>query len=302
MARNRKAEPPVLTDLTAALRGFAFPSRIVQSSDHIRRLHWYTACRLVLEGGFDPDDVVPRPPIVVETRGRSKYLHHDPSSARTGERVVLGGLKTKNIDVTVAIRGIGPVVAVSLKGSHNAFRNLTNRMEEAAGDCTNLHMSYPALVYGFWHVLRANEENDPEPSAHFALTDGRYETGDVALLADGRLSEGVERYAHALERLSDREDLRDHPSKYEACALTLVSSRGGPTMCGVYASFPLRESILDYNRMFARLYRIYDERYVFQAPALRTITARNIWNPESPLLADTVATGGAFSEFIARTD
>ena len=58
---------------------------------------------------------------------------------------MLGGLKTKDVDVVVSKPGIGPCVAVSIKGTLNAFRNLTNRMEEAVGDCTNLHISYPNL-------------------------------------------------------------------------------------------------------------------------------------------------------------
>ena len=80
------------------------------------------------------------------------------SAGSRGERTILGGLKTKDVDVVVAKHGIGPVMAVSMKGTLNAFRNLTNRMEEAVGDCTNLHISYPALVYGFLQVMRANRE------------------------------------------------------------------------------------------------------------------------------------------------
>lgn len=56
--------------------------------------------------------------------------------------------------------GIGPCIAVSMKGSLNAFRDLTNRLEEAVGDCTNIHIAYPALVYGFMHVGHANRHND----------------------------------------------------------------------------------------------------------------------------------------------
>src|SRR5579863_1344341 len=33
-----------------------------------------------------------------------------------------------------------------------------NRMEEAAGDCTNIHLAYQGLVYAFWHIFRANVE------------------------------------------------------------------------------------------------------------------------------------------------
>ncbi len=140
-------ESPALASLQQALTRFAFPASNVQSSRHIRSLHWYVACRLVIEGGFHPDRIRPRPPISVERRRDGILLHHDPSAAKPGERTILGGLKTKRVDVTVTVPTIGPVLAVSLKGTHNAFRNLTNRMEEAAGDCTNLHMAYPARLF-----------------------------------------------------------------------------------------------------------------------------------------------------------
>ena len=42
--------------LAEALKGFAMPSGRTQSQAHIRPLHWYVACRLVLEGGFSPCD------------------------------------------------------------------------------------------------------------------------------------------------------------------------------------------------------------------------------------------------------
>ena len=293
-------EAPTLTSLRDALVRFAFPDSGVQTSRHILALHWYVACRLVVEGGFDPDRIRPRPPITVERSRHGALLHHDPGAAKSGERTILGGLKTKRLDVTVTVPAIGPVLAVSLKGSHNAFRNLTNRMEEAAGDCTNLHMAYPALVYAFWHVLRANEADDPAPVAHFRLREGRYDVHDMALLSGGQLTEPLQRYRRALERLSDREDLRDHPSRYEACGLTLVRTRGGPDDCGVYPDHPGPRSILDYNRMFQRLYAIYDRRFVYQAPALRSRTEREAWDPESPLLRDSISRDEAFAEMEVR--
>ena len=33
---------------------------------------------------------------------------------------------------------------------------MTNRMEETIGECTNLHITYPALVLGYLVLLRAN--------------------------------------------------------------------------------------------------------------------------------------------------
>ncbi len=294
-----KAEPVALTDLAKALKTFAFPSDKTQSSRHIKRLHWYVACRLVIEGGFHPDWIKPRPPFqVIRSRGKM-VLHHDPSVATAGERTVLGGLKTKKIDVTAAVPGIGPALAISLKGTHNAFRNLTNRMEEAAGDCTNIHLAYPALVYGFWHVVRANEEADEAPSAHFDLVEGRYDAADITVHSSGELASSVARLAHALERLSERDDLRDAPSSYEACALTLASGRLS-NAGQVYPSFPPADHILDYNRFFGRLYALYDLRFVYQAPQLAPRTTRLVWSPDSPFLRETVLRSSAFAEMTPR--
>lgn len=291
-------ETPVLISLKEALTQFAFPPANVQTSKHIIPLHWYVACRLVIEGGFDPDQIFPRPPITVKKRRRALLLHHDPSAAKHGERTILGGLKTKQLDVTVTVPTIGPVLAVSLKGTQNAFRNLTNRMEEAAGDCTNIHMAYPALVYAFWSVLRANEADDPAPVAHFKLKDGHYAVPDLAFQEGGEPTETIKRYRQALLRLSERDDLRDHPSRYEACGLTFVKARGGPAECGVYAGHS--DPKLDYNRMFQRLYAIFDRRFVYTAPALRSRTKRKVWDPESPLLADTITRQDAFAEMEPR--
>ena len=111
-----------------------------------------------------------------------------------------------------------------------------------------------ALVrFAFSDVLRANEADDPVPMSHFRLKDGRYDARDLALLSDGELAAPVQRDRHALERLSEREDLRDAPSRYGACSLTLVKCRGGPEECGVHAGYPVPRSLLDYNRMFRRL-------------------------------------------------
>ena len=129
-SRNRRETPCQWISSLDAFRRFATHSGGVQSARHIKPLHWYIACRLVLEGGFPPDDIMPRPPFSVVTRGRRRaYLSYDPVLAGSGERIVLGGLKTKNVDVVVTKNGIGPVMAISCKGVTKAFRNLTNRME-----------------------------------------------------------------------------------------------------------------------------------------------------------------------------
>ena len=197
-----------------------------------------------------------------------RILHHDPEIAKGGERPILGGLKTKDVDVTVMIPAVGPVLAISLKGISKSFRNLTNRMEEAVGDCTNLHMAYPALVCGFWQLLRANEEDYPEGAGSIKLVDGAYDRDDVSFLSGGQPTDKVARYSRALERLSGRNDLREPPSTYEACALTVVQCRGTPAETRVYSSFPRRDAGLDANEMFKKLYSCYDRRFVYLASKL----------------------------------
>ena len=110
-----------------------------QGQQHIKPIHKYVSIRLVLEGGFRPDEITPHPPLKVETRNGRHHLRFDPKAEDAREHTVLGGLKSKRVDIVVCKEGVGPLVAVSVKGTGNAFRNLTNRMEEAIGDSTNVH-------------------------------------------------------------------------------------------------------------------------------------------------------------------
>ena len=151
--------PPYLR-LDAALAQF-IAVRETQGQQHIKPLHQHIAIRLVIEAGFHPDEITPHPPLLVETRGDHNRLVFDQRAQRENEQTVLGGLKTKDIDVVVAKPRIGPVIAISVKGTGGAFRNLTNRMEEAIGDSTNLHIMYPGLVYAFLHVLKAHRAGAP---------------------------------------------------------------------------------------------------------------------------------------------
>lgn len=108
--------------LREALTAFAENVSGHQGSAHIMPLHWYVACRMVVEGGFHPEDITPRPPFTVTNRGGRHFLEHNPEAGSSGERTILGGLKTKDLDVVVTRNGIGPVIAVSMKGTLNAFR------------------------------------------------------------------------------------------------------------------------------------------------------------------------------------
>ncbi|MCR6659933.1 MAG: hypothetical protein NVV72_11545 [Asticcacaulis sp.] len=109
-----------------------------------------------------------------------------------------------------------------------AFRNLTNRMEETIGECTNLHITYPAMVVGYFVVLRANRtlehaseapdlqdadnaaaetpesanENDidEEDEVPVAAYGKKVSKNDLAFDDDGRVVEGIVRFHAALSR------------------------------------------------------------------------------------------------------
>ena len=276
-----------LISLKAALMAFV-EAAATQSQMHIRPLHDHIVQRLVIEGGFRPDDISPRPPLRVESRGRggmqSNSLVYDAAVAQPGEQTVLGGLKTKDVDVVVAKPGIGPCLAISVKGSFNAFRNLTNRMEEAAGDCTNLHISYPALVYGFLHVIRANRSADVS------------NRNDVAINDDGTIVDSIRRYHDVMSRLTNRMDLRNDVSRYEAVAIALVHPRG-ISMADVVGDFPLATSPVAFGRFFEKLYASYELRFVYSAPALESRTRRLVWDVNSPAIEMAMASG-----FVPRID
>ena len=261
--------------LQQALDEFVLATTGTQGQGHIRPLHHYVACRLVIEGGFPPSDITPHPPFVVtEVRGGRKLLHYDDSVARSGELTVLGGLKTKAVDVAVAKAGVGPVVAISVKGALKAFRNLmTNRMEEAIGDCTNLHISYPALVFGFLQVLRANR---PGPGI---------ESNDICIAANGSVADLVVRYHNVLVRLDGRRDIRDEPTKYEAVAVALVKP-DLPHRGTLVTTYPLPDSPLSLSSFFEKIYRSYDLRFVYPAPNLEAVTQRLVWDESSPAFSD----------------
>lgn len=279
------------TPQAEALRAFAAFTGKTQSAGQIKPLHWHVACRLVIEGGFDPDDIVPRPPFRVQSRaGQPPLLHHEPDLGGGGERTILGGLKTKNVDVVVTREGVGPVLAVSCKGVTAAFRNLTNRMEETIGECTNLHITYPALVLGYLVLLRANRRIDSaleavaEAGNEAAAPERVLAANDIAMTEGGEPVAGIMRFHNALRELIGRRGIRDDVSRYEAIGLGLVemlaADRGA-----LLADYPGEDSPLRLAGFFDTLYLRYDERFVTSAPDLAAKTRRLVWDPASPGLA-----------------
>ena len=252
-----------------AFRHFAEFEGRTQSQMHIRPLHEYVTCRLVLEGGFHPFELTPRPPLRVETTGRRHRLAYDPEATTVSEATILGGLKTKDVDIVAVKEGIGPVLAVSCKGMTGAVRNLTNRLEETIGECTNIHIAYPTLVFGYLFLIRANREGN-----QVART-------DVVIDGDGNPVEGVVRFHQALSAMTGRLGLRNDASRYEAIAMALVEV--SPDSVGeLTAAFPPGDSPIHFDQFFRTMYRRYDERYVVSAPTLAKKTRRLEWSPDSP--------------------
>lgn len=284
-------------NLQQALRHFATYSGPTQSQQHIKPLHWYVACRLVLEGGFHPDNITPHPPFAVVTQRGVTALQFAPNLATGSERTILGGLKTKSVDVVVTKEGIGPVLVVSCKGMTGAFRNLTNRMEETIGECTNLHITYPAMVFGYLFIIRANRaaavvaeiaEDERIPARTLAAN-------DIAVQRGGEPVEAILRFHAALRELTGRRGIRNDGSRYEAVALALIETTGADAG-EVLAGFPRPDSPLRLEQFFQALYLRYEERYLYGAPELKAITQRLAWSPESPVFSHP---GNVASEFPA---
>lgn len=277
------------TTQSDALTAFANFKGKTESASHIKPVHWYVACRLVVEGGFDPEDITPRPPFRIQRRsGKAPRLHLDLSKAGGGERTVLGGLKTKNVDVVVTREGIGPVLAVSCKGVTGAFRNLTNRMEETIGECTNLHITYPALVLGYLVLLRGNRRIDSlleRTAAAEGDSPRKLKENDIAIAEGGAPVEGIMRFHNALRELVGRRGIRNDVSRYEAIGLGLVEMATA-SQGSLLASYPDADSPLRLERFFGTLMLQYDARFVTSAPNLASKTKRLEWAADSPALRD----------------
>jgi hypothetical protein len=134
-------------------------------------------------------------------------------------------------------------------------------------------MSYPALVYGFFQVLRATKAGAGVPP------------NDVCISAAGTVTEVIARYHDVLARLEGRRDLRDEATKYEAIALALANP-DEPGRGTVLQTYPASGSPLSFAGFFEKLYRAYDLRFVYAAPKLESMTRRLEWDPSSPALTD----------------
>ena len=265
-----KLELPPFLNLKAALREFAIITA-TQAQQHIKPIHRHLAMRLVLEGGFHPDEISPHPPLGAKRSLQRNLLYFDPKCEEEREQTVLGGLKSKSVDVVVVKAGVGPVVAISVKGTIGAFRNLTNRMEEAIGDSANIHIMYPGLVYGFLHVLKGND-----------VRRASLKPNDIAINERGDVVPSIQRYHDVLLGLSGRKFVRDDVARYEAVGLGLVNPHDD--LGALTELFPAMKSPLHIGRFIASMHATYDLRFPYVASSVIALK-RLIWDADSPALA-----------------
>lgn len=260
---------PAFLQIESALKAFV-SALITQDQGHIKPLHKYLSLRLVIEGGFQPEELSPRPPLVSNKVGNRHFLSIDSSFENSSERTIVGGVKSKNVDIVINKAGIGPVIAISVKGTGNAFRNLTNRMEEIIGDCANIHMMYPGLIYGFLHVIKANHADQPNVG-----------TNDVCIDRQGNVVSSILRWHNVLSELTGRKMLTDDAMRYEAISLILAETLT-PNEGQLFTTFPDQGSPLRLERFFGQLYSLYDLRFAYKLS--RDISVKRVeWAEDSPI-------------------
>lgn len=236
-----------------------------QSQEHIRPIHSYCAARLVLEGGFPPEWVVPRQALSSKKITNTVYgLESASTVPKASEHWVLGGIKYKDVDVTVLVPGLGPALGISGKSTGNAFRNLTNRMEEALGECTNIHLMYPGFVFGFLHLIKFAKESEVGN-----VQDASFDEDNSPLPA-------IRRYYEVFLALAGRNTITDPGMRYEAVGLLIYRcTSSGPK---IWTDYPPKDSAVHFSKFFQRLYDLYDIRFGYPEPSGPNV--RKAWRPK----------------------
>lgn len=236
-----------------------------QSQEHIKPTHSYCATRLVLEGGFPPDWVKPQQGFSSARISNLEYRIEPATTVpRASEHRVLGGIKYKDVDVTVLVPGVGPALGISGKSTGGAFRNLTNRMEEALGECTNIHLMYPGFVFGFLHLIRFTKISEVEN-----IQDASFNEKDEPLPP-------IRRYHDVLLALAGRDTITDPGMKYEAVGLLIYQC--APEGPRIWTNYPPKDSPVHFSKFFQRLLDLYDIRFGFPDPEGPNV--RKCWHPK----------------------
>jgi hypothetical protein len=102
--------------------------------------------------------------------------------------------RSKNFDVCWPLKG-DPLILISVKSMQNAYRNLTNRIEEAIGDSAVLRLYKSNAVFGFFFFILNGK-----------VASGQAEQG-ISLRTAG--AKGVAPYLELIEEGGDFFDLSD---------------------------------------------------------------------------------------------
>jgi hypothetical protein len=143
------------------------------------------------------------------------------------------------------------------------------------------------MVTGYLFVMRAHRQDAvtaaqaTEPSASPATGTRTIAQNDIAIQMSGEPVEAVVRFHNAIRELTGRRGIRNEVSRYEAAALALIDPAAAEPGQAL-TSYPTADSPLRLERFFQTLYLRYDERYVYSAPDLKSVTRRNEWLGDSP--------------------
>src|SRR5205085_339413 len=121
--------------------------------------------------------------------------------------------------------------------------------------------TYPALVFGFLFVIRANRAVDDAVAvtAPDAASPARQlEANSIAIKEGGEPVESIVRFHAALRELTGRRGIRNDVSRYEAVSLAMVETVDDKGI--VLSGFPPVDSPLRLEQFFKALYLRYDER------------------------------------------
>jgi hypothetical protein len=139
-------------------------------------------------------------------------------------------------------------------------------------------------------LIAATATQPPAPATGRAIGQN-----DIAIQQSGEPVEAIVRFHNALRELTGRRGIRDDVSRYEAVSLVLIDPTGA-NVGQVLPNYPTADSPLRLEGFFETLYLRYDERYVYSAPDLKSVTRRREWSPTSPAFDENLAATFPISE------
>jgi hypothetical protein len=137
-------------------------------------------------------------------------------------------------------------------------------MEEALGECVNVHLMYPGFVFGFLHLIKFSKVSEVG-----SMQDASFDEHDLPLPA-------IRRYYEVLLALAGRNTITDPGFRYEAVGLLIY--RCTPRGPRIWTAYPPNDSPVHFSKFFKRLYDLYDIRFGYPDPNGPNV--RKAWRPK----------------------